>query len=95
MFTGSCETGALTALPGGLDMRVFMADIGEQSAPLRERICTSLGWLGIELDARANAHNAHGVSRASSAVTVVVEPSNDAWIAARAAMRVLRGNRDA
>ncbi|AOR73156.1 acetate kinase [Burkholderia stabilis] len=89
------EAGALTALLGGLDMLVFTAGIGEHSAVLRERICASLGWLGIEIDARANAANAHVVSSASSAVMVVVEPANEAWIAARAAVRVLRGNRDA
>ncbi|KWN18160.1 acetate kinase [Burkholderia territorii] len=88
------ETGALTALLGGLDMLVFTAGIGEHSAQLRERICASLGWLGIALDARANAEHAHVVSCASSAVTVVVEPTNEAWVAARAAVRVLRGNRD-
>ncbi|WP_175916250.1 MULTISPECIES: acetate/propionate family kinase [unclassified Burkholderia] len=88
------ETGALTALLGGLDMLVFTAGIGEHSAELRERICASLGWLGISLDARANAAHAHVVSSASSAVTVVVEPTNEAWVAARAAVRVLRGNRD-
>ncbi|KUY55149.1 acetate/propionate family kinase [Burkholderia sp. RF2-non_BP3] len=88
------ETGALTALLGGLDMLVFTAGIGEHSAELRERICASLGWLGVALDARANAAHAHVVSCASSAVTVVVEPTNEAWVAARAAVRVLRGNRD-
>ncbi|WP_175909019.1 acetate/propionate family kinase [Burkholderia sp. BCC1640] len=88
------ETGALTALLGGLDMLVFTAGIGEHSAELRERICASLGWLGVALDARANAAHAHVVSCASSAVTVVVEPTNEAWVAARAAVRVLRGNLD-
>lgn len=89
------EAGALTALLGGLDMLVFTAGIGEHSAVLRERICAALGWLGVALDARANAADAHVVSSAASAVTVVVEPTNEAWIAARAAVRVLRGNRDA
>ncbi|WP_321820174.1 MULTISPECIES: acetate/propionate family kinase [unclassified Burkholderia] len=89
------ETGALTALLGGLDMLVFTAGIGEHSAVLRERICASLGWLGIALDARANADHAHVVSCAASAVAVVVEPTNEAWVAARAAVRVLRAHRDA
>ncbi|WP_175951905.1 acetate/propionate family kinase [Burkholderia sp. BCC0405] len=89
------EAGALTALLGGLDMLVFTAGIGEHSAVLRERICASLGWLGIDIDARANADHAQVVSSASSAVTVVVEPTNEAWIAACAAIGVLRGNRDA
>lgn len=89
------EAGALTALLGGLDMLVFTAGIGEHSAVLRERICAALGWLGIDLDVCANAGHAQVVSAASSAVTVVVEPTNEAWIAARAAVRVLRGNRAA
>jgi len=42
--------GALTAAPGGLDTLVFTAGIGERSPPVRERICASLGWLGIDLD---------------------------------------------
>ncbi|MDN7875022.1 acetate/propionate family kinase [Burkholderia aenigmatica] len=89
------EAGALVALLGGLDMLVFTAGIGEHSAVLRERICAALAWLGIEMDAAANADHAPVVSSASSAVTVVVEPTNEAWIAARAAVRVLRANRDA
>ncbi|PFH21045.1 acetate/propionate family kinase [Burkholderia sp. JKS000303] len=88
------ETGALTALLGGLDMLVFTAGIGEHAAQLRERICASLAWLGIALDTGANAAHAHVVSSPSSAVTVVVEPTNEAWVAARAAVRVLRGDRD-
>ncbi|MBY4724193.1 MULTISPECIES: acetate/propionate family kinase [Burkholderia] len=89
------EAGALVALLGGLDMLVFTAGIGEHSAVLRERICAALGWLGIDIDAGANADHARVVSSASSAVTVVVEPANEAWIAARAAVGVLRANRDA
>ena len=48
------EIGALTAVLGGLDMLVFTAGIGEHSAAFRERICSALAWLGIELDAEAN-----------------------------------------
>ncbi|CAB3758373.1 acetate kinase [Burkholderia puraquae] len=89
------EAGALVALLGGLDMLVFTAGIGEHSAVLRERICAALAWLGIEMDAHANADHAQVVSSASSAIAVVVEPTNEAWIAARAAVGVLRANRDA
>ncbi|KWK51280.1 acetate kinase [Burkholderia stagnalis] len=89
------EAGALTALLGGLDMLVFTAGVGEHSAALRERICASLGWLGIDIDRSANATHAHVVSRKSSAVTVVVEPTNEAWIAARDAMQLLQDDRRA
>ncbi|MDA0574875.1 acetate/propionate family kinase [Burkholderia gladioli] len=87
------EAGALCALLGGLDLLVFTAGVGEGCAILRERICTALGWLGIELDGPANARHAHVVSSASSAVTVVVEPANEAWIVARDAARLLRAAR--
>lgn len=83
------ETGALAALLGGLDMLVFTAGIGEHSAPVRARVCARLGLFGVELDDEANAANAHVISRASSRVTVVVEPANEEWIAARAAWQLL------
>jgi acetate kinase len=83
------ELGALTAVLGGLDMLVFTAGIGEHSAVLRERLCAALGWLGLELDAEANAANAATISRAASRVRVAVEPTNEEWIAASHAVRVL------
>lgn len=79
------ETGALAAVLGGLDMLVFTAGIGEHSAPIRARVCERLEWLGVELDDQANRANAHIVSCATSRVKVVVEPTNEAWIAARSA----------
>lgn len=87
------EAGALTALLGGLDMLVFTAGIGEHSAAIRERVCASLGWLGIAIDASANEVHEHVVSSSSSAITVVVEPTNEASIAARDAMRRLQRER--
>ncbi|NVE25548.1 acetate/propionate family kinase [Burkholderia glumae] len=87
------EAGALAALLGGLDLLAFTAGVGEHCAPLRERICTALGWLGIELDASANAAHAHVVSTPASKVTVVVEPANEAWIVARDAARLMRAIR--
>lgn len=89
------EAGALTALLGGLDMLVFTAGVGEHSDVLRERICASLEWLGIDIDTSANAIHAHVISCESSLVTVVVEPTNEAWIAARNAIRLLQEVRNA
>ncbi|OAJ53495.1 acetate kinase [Paraburkholderia ginsengiterrae] len=89
------EAGALTALLGGLDMLVFTAGIGEHCAPIRTRVCAALRWLGVEIDEQANANNAHVISTASSWVTVVVEPTNEEWIAARSAWRLLDRSRTA
>lgn len=49
--------GMLPAI-GGLDAIVFTAGIGENSARVRAGICSHLSWLGVELDAAANASDA-------------------------------------
>ena len=83
------EIGALTSVLGGLDMLVFTAGIGEHSVALRQRICSELGWLGVDIDALANATDAPLISTATSRVRVAVEPTNEEWIAARYAQRLL------
>ena len=39
--------GAYAALLGGLDLLVFTGGIGEHSAPVRQKICEGLGFLGL------------------------------------------------
>ena len=89
MHSAVREIGALTAVLGGLDMLVFSAGIGEHSAVLRQRISAQLGWLGVTLDEAANAVHAPLISAPDSRVRVAVEPTNEEWIAARHARRVL------
>lgn len=83
------EIGALAAVLGGLDMLVFTAGVGEHNAFVRERICRDLAFLGVELDADANAANASTISAGSSRVRVAIEPTNEEWIAARHARALL------
>jgi len=84
------EIGALTAVLGGLDLLVFTAGVGENSAEMRQRICAELGFLALRLDAAANAAGQSGIiSAADSAVPVAVEPTNEEWIAARHALACL------
>ncbi|WP_426688764.1 acetate/propionate family kinase [Rhodanobacter ginsengiterrae] len=83
------ELGALTATLGGLDMLAFTAGIGEHNAVIRERVCTGLGFLGVAIDPVANAADAPVISSASSKVRVVVEPTNEEWVAATAALPLL------
>src|SRR5262249_26876427 len=49
------DLGSLAAALGGLDAIVFTGGIGENSPAIRERICCNATWLGVELDAAANA----------------------------------------
>jgi len=85
------EIGSLTAVLGGLDMLAFTAGVGENSAVLRQRICNALGWLGLYLDDDANEVNWPTISRTASRVRVVVEPTNEEWMAASHAAATLRG----
>ncbi len=83
------EIGALTAVLGGLDMLVFTAGIGEHNDLLRARICERLGWLGVQIDAQANARHAVTISAAGSRVSVGVEKTNEEWVAAQQTLELL------
>jgi len=87
------EIGGLVAILGGLDMLVFSAGIGEHCAPVRERVCTALAWLGVKVSA-ANADHQQTISTGDSHIKVLVEPTNEAWVAARGALEVLNLSND-
>ena len=81
--------GAYAAALGGLDTLVFSGGIGEKAPPVRARICTGLGFLGIELDAARNERNSDRISTDASRVTVRVIATNEALVIARSVCRVL------
>ena len=83
VYRAAKEIGALAAVLGGIDGLVFTAGIGENSAEIRLRICESSAWLGIKLDAEANARNALRISVAESRVSVWVIPTNEELMIAR------------
>jgi acetate kinase len=83
------ELGALTATLGGLDMLVFTAGIGEHQPVIRERVCAELGFLGVAIDPDANAAHAAVISSTASRVKVVVEATNEEWVAATAAATLI------
>ncbi|MCC6533827.1 MAG: acetate/propionate family kinase [Burkholderiales bacterium] len=78
------EAGALIACLGGIDALVFTAGIGEHAAPVRQRVCEALAWLGIEVDTRANAQHALCISTGRSRVSVWVIPTDEELVIARA-----------
>ena len=81
--------GALTAVLGGLDVLVFTGGIGERSAAVRSRICAGLGYLGIELDQRANAGDAVLLSRADARTAVYAIPTDEESMIARTVKQLL------
>jgi acetate kinase len=87
----SRELGSLAAALGGLDAVVFTGGIGMHAAPVRERVCRTAAWLGIELDAGANLENALRISSVSSPVSAWVIPTDEERMIAQHTSALLAG----
>ncbi|MGC9368407.1 MAG: acetate/propionate family kinase [Paracoccaceae bacterium] len=81
------EIGALTADLGGLDALVFTGGIGEHSVRVRAGACNGMGWLGLSVDAGANAKGAPEIG--AGRVRVLVIPTDEERVIARAVAGVL------
>ncbi|MFV0528814.1 MAG: acetate kinase [Lachnospiraceae bacterium] len=71
--------GAYVASMNGVDAIAFTAGIGENGPVIREIVCESLGYLGIQLDEEANNRrgNDEVISTPDSKVKVVVVPTDE------------------
>jgi acetate kinase len=80
--------GAMAATLGGIDALVFTAGVGEHAPEIRRRVCENLGFLGLELDQRANetCQADADVAVPASAVRILV-------IAAREDLAIMRETR--
>jgi acetate kinase len=83
VYRATKEIGALAAVLGGVDGLVFTAGIGQNSEEIRRRIGEGCRWLGLELDREANAGGGPRISRAGSAVSAWVIPTNEELMIAR------------
>jgi acetate kinase len=83
------ELGSLAASLGGLDALVFTGGIGENAAPIRERVCRSAEWLGLAFDAQANTAKGQRISREGSRVRAWVIPTDEELMIALHTRRVL------
>jgi acetate kinase len=82
--------GALAVVLGGLETLVFAGGIGERAAPIRQRICERLGFLGVSVDPVANETNASVISTPQGAVSVRVIRTDEQAMIARATLRLLQ-----
>jgi acetate kinase len=82
---------AMAASLGGLDALVFTAGVGERSPPIRDRVCSRLAFLGVELDAQSNAAATPdaNVESLRSTVRVVVLAAREDLVVARAVRRLV------
>ena len=77
--------GSYVAAMNGVDAIVFTAGIGENDGAVRNAVCEYLGYLGIQIDAEANAKRGEEVviSTPDSNVKVLVIPTNEELAIAR------------
>ncbi|PZW39331.1 acetate kinase [Humitalea rosea] len=88
-FRVAREIAALTNTLGGLDAIVFTAGIGEHQPEIRQAICDHLGWLGVSLDAGANAAGQPRLEAAGSTVAVLVLATDEEQVIADDALYIL------
>ncbi|QPL04914.1 MULTISPECIES: acetate/propionate family kinase [Actinomyces] len=84
--------GAYTAVMGGLDALTFTAGIGENDARLRAALCERLAYLGVTIDAEANARRSDEpvtISTPESSIVVTVLPTNEELAIARQALTLI------
>lgn len=81
--------GAFAAALGGLDTLVFTGGIGEHAAPVRQRICEGLEFLGIALNEERNKEHAPLISQDGSPVVVRVMKTNEDLMIARHTYRLV------
>ncbi|MBB6635337.1 acetate/propionate family kinase [Cohnella thailandensis] len=85
--------GAYAAAMNGLDVILFTAGVGENSAPLRKKVCEGLTFLGVELDEERNqvrSDETRRITRDGSKVEALVVPTNEELLIARDTYSLLK-----
>jgi len=85
--------GAYAAAMNGLDVVLFTAGVGENSAPLRKKVCEGLTFLGVELDEERNqvrSGETRRITRDGSKVEALVVPTNEELLIARDTYSLLK-----
>jgi acetate kinase len=86
--------GAYLAELGCADAIVFTGGIGENSAVIRERICTGLECLGLSIDKKKNSSLPSGtegeITSEDSKMKAFVIPTNEELLIARDTLRTIK-----
>jgi len=69
---------------GGLDVLVFTAGVGENSAIVREKVCEGFTFLGLKLDLEKNAQSLldQEISNPDSSIQVLIIHTEENWVIA-------------
>jgi acetate kinase len=84
--------GAMTAVLGGVDALVFTAGVGENAVAVRREVCRPLGFLGLKLDAQANAHPKldQDIASSDSRGRILVIRAQEDWAIATECWKLVR-----
>jgi acetate kinase len=84
--------GGMAAVLGGMDVLVFTAGVGENSAEVRAAACSTLEFLGLKLDSGKNAKPSldQDISTADSRVRVLVIRAEEDWAIAAECWKLTR-----
>lgn len=85
--------GSYAAAMNGVDVIVFTAGVGENSAIVREKVCENLTYLGVEIDPELNkirSGDPRRISTPNSKVEVLVVPTNEELVIARDTHRIVQ-----
>jgi len=86
--------GAYLAAMGGADAVAFTGGIGENSADVRERICSEMEWAGLHLDSKKNEETVGRegmISSEDSKLLAYAIPTDEELLIARDTVRVIKG----
>lgn len=84
--------GSYAAAMNGVDVLIFTAGVGENSAIVRKAVCDNLSYLGIEIDEELNkirSGDPRRISTPNSKVEVLVVPTNEELVIARDTFRIV------
>ena len=85
--------GGMAAVLGGMDALIFTGGVGENSADVRTAACSTLGFLGLKLDADLNAQSApdQEISATDSTIRVFVIRAEEDWAIAAECWKLTKG----
>ena len=84
--------GSMVAVLRGMDALVFTAGIGENSPEVREAVCQSLTFLGLNLDVDANSNVSPDadIAGSTSAIRILVIRAQEDWAIAKDCSRLMQ-----
>ncbi|MBD3385306.1 acetate/propionate family kinase [candidate division KSB1 bacterium] len=81
--------GEYIVLMEGVDAITFTGGIGQQDADLRQRVLSSLHFLGLEINQQKNKEHAQIISSNTSNVRALILDTNEEWVVAQETFKVI------